>query len=246
MRVFCHVHKRTFHAEPLGEIVCEQGHLLGAAADNNAGNDLWEYCCGCQTFWLVSPEGPGAKECPSCRDQIKTRFYCDQCRTLALETETPVKGREFFLTLSGVPLPSCPGCARVANTHVVPHECRLYAARFFTARTSCAFCGESIVLPPDFPIAVTDYLRDFDEARTEVQFDAATNRFVNLAGGSFFVAPAPANSGVQRLFPSAGELDSADKFYATYGDYFICDEPAPGRVIVEYPATVRKTGDTWV
>jgi hypothetical protein len=247
MRVFCHVHKRTFQAGPLAEIVCEQGHLLGAAADNNAGIDLWEYCCGCQTFWLVSPEGPGATECPNCRDQITTRFFCNQCRTLVLETERAVNGREFFIALSGVPLPSCPGCARAANANVAQHECRLYKGRFFTARTGCAFCGEAIVFPLAFPISVAGYLRDFEEARTEVQFDAATNQFVTLAGGSFFVAAAgPTYSEVERLFPSASVLDSPDKFFTTYSDHFLCDEPATGRVIVEYPATVRKTGKAWV
>jgi hypothetical protein len=247
MRVYCHVHRTAFETAKSTPVVCEVGHLLGAAPNDESGTDTWEYCCSCRSFWLVSPDGPGVTECPVCNDRIAARFFCHRCRSLILEPTSPMNGRDFFLSLQGTPLPACPGCGQIHQAPVVEHQCQSYAASFITARTSCPFCRRSVYSPPAFPIAVSGYLNECPSAGIEVVFEPVSKRFIRAPSGPFLIFPDGLRSSeIETLLPNLSNFDSDSHFSTLYRDYFICDAPGSGQVIIDYPATVKRDGQVWL
>jgi predicted nucleic acid-binding Zn ribbon protein len=227
-------------------IVCERGpHHIGAAPNDVAAQDLWEYCCNCQNFWRINPEEPAFSHCPVCERAISTRYLCDQCSTISLDSPTPAKKREFYLSLEGVPLPACPGCLNAARQPLLEHECDASATLFSTARKSCPFCHEKINVPLSFPASVAEYLSQFTGEKLEVSFDTVTRQLVKASPGEFFLLQAQNGIHHSIVLPSRTHFDSQRDFFRHYKDYYDCDEPAAGEVFVLTPATVQKEGKGW-
>jgi hypothetical protein len=166
---------------------------------------------------------------------------------LILEPASPTSGRDFFLSLQGAPLPACPGCAQVHEARAVEHQCQAYAASFITARTICPFCRKSVYSPPAFPIAVSDYLNECQSARIEVVFEPVSKRFIRTPSGPFLIfSEGERTPEIETLLPNLSSFDSDSQFSTLYHDYFICDAPGFGQVIIDYPATVKKDGQVWI
>jgi formylglycine-generating enzyme required for sulfatase activity len=246
MRVYCHIHKRSFSAEILTPVICERGkHILGAAPNDPTESDLWEYCCNCQNFWLVNPDGPGASQCPVCERPPTARYLCEQCHTLTLEALGSPGGREFFLSLQGAPRPCCPGCLKSENKPLIEHTCDAYAARFTTARQTCPFCQKSLAAVPAFPMSVAKYLSKFKGEKLAVAFDAESRQLVNTEPGTLLLLVGENGFGGQILLPRLSHFDSEQQFFQLYQDYYLCDAPAAGEVIIVYPATAIREGSNW-
>jgi len=187
MRFYCPVHKRSFNAAGVGLIECEKGkHLLGSPPSDASAYDIWEYCCDCQNFWLVSPDGPGSLQCPVCERAIAARYLCDRCNTVTLESVFPAKGRPVFFSLQGIPRPYCPGCKNAEHRKPSRHDCEAYDDSFGTLRGECLFCHQEIAALPSFPSSVKDFLAKTNGSeRIEVAFDKASLRFHQSSSGTF-------------------------------------------------------------
>jgi formylglycine-generating enzyme required for sulfatase activity len=132
----------------LTPVVCARGrHVLGDAPNDTAGSSLWEYCCECQTFWVLKT-GTSEAACPVCDRAAGKRYLCDTCQTLTIESTTPASVKEVILSALGTPQPACPGCNQSQGKVVVTHDCATYGAKFVSARATCPFCKSAIVKPP--------------------------------------------------------------------------------------------------
>jgi formylglycine-generating enzyme required for sulfatase activity len=245
MRFYCPVHKRSFNAAGVGLIECEKGkHLLGSPPSDASAYDIWEYCCDCQNFWLVSPDGPGSLQCPVCERAIAARYLCDQCNTVTLESVFPAKGRPVFFSLQGIPRPYCPGCKNAEHRKPARHDCEAYDDSFGTLRGECLFCHQEIAALPSFPSSVKDFLAKTNSERIEVAFDKASLRFHQSWPGTFVLLEGGSSLPGNLVLPNVSTFDSAEQFQI-YEQSYSCDEVRPGEVIVVYPATVTNEGDKW-
>lgn len=246
MRVYCHTHKRSFSVEAVTPIVCEKGqHVLGAAPNDETAQDYWEYCCNCQNFWRINLDDPAFSQCPVCERSITARYLCNQCQAMSLDSSAPAKRREIYLSLEGVPLPSCPGCLKDINKTLLEHECEAFAATFTTARETCLFCHEKIAVTLSFPASVSEYLKQFTGDKLEVAFDAESRQLVRASPGEFFLLQSQNGKQSNIVLPNLTRFDSQQDFLQHYKDYYDCDDPAAGEVIVLSPATVQKEGKGW-
>ena len=227
-------------------IVCEKGrHVLGAAPDDGSAQDLWEYCCNCHNFWRINLDEPAFAQCPVCERPTTARYLCDRCRTMSLDSSAPAKRREVYLSLEGVPVPHCPGCSGGAGEGALEHECEAFAATFTTAREACPFCHENVAAKPSFPASVSEYLAKFSGDKLEVAFDAESKQLIRASPGEFFLLRAADAAHGDIVLPRLTRFDSQHDFLRRYKDYYDCDEPAAGEVIVLWPATVQKEGKGW-
>jgi hypothetical protein len=246
MRVYCHTHKRSFSVEATTPIVCDKGpHPLGATPNDETSQDIWEYCCNCENFWRINPDEPALGQCPVCERVISARHLCAHCQTLTLDSSAPAKRREFRLSLEGAPLPSCPGCSQTNERPLLEHECEAFAAAFTTARSSCPFCHEEVAVGLSFPASVANYLNQFTGDKVEAAFDAESRQLVRTSPGEFLLLQTAKGAQLNFALPGLTRFDSRNEFFKYYKDYYDCDEPAAGEVIVLSPATVRKEGKGW-
>ena len=246
MRFYCHVHRNSFSAEILSQVTCEQGnHVLGSAPNNPSEADLWEYCCDCESFWLVSRDGPGAAQCPVCNRRPVERYMCNHCKTLTLEAVGPSSGRAFFLSLQGSPRPSCPGCLISESKSLHEHACKVYAAAITTSRTTCLFCREKLAGSPAFPMSVGEFLSEFEGEQLEVAFDSESGHLAQTTAGPLLVLRETNGFHDHLLVPKGPRLDSKSQFFQLYKEFYLCDAPAPGEIIIVNPATARREGKNW-
>ena len=245
MRFYCHIHKRSFSAPTSSPIECEKGgHLLGSAPGDPDGSDIWEYCCDCQNFWLISPDGPGFEQCPVCERRTAARYFCNHCNTITVETELPQRGRAVFLSLQKLPVPACPGCQRSQTDHPTEHTCKAYDGSLSTLRNKCPFCHEAIAVLPAFPMSVSEFVGQSKDRLIEVNLDPDTCLFIRRPGGEFLLAEAIGPSGGDILLPNHLRVETDDQL-RVYETAFACDEPGSGELIVVYPATVNREGEGW-
>jgi tetratricopeptide (TPR) repeat protein/ribosomal protein L32 len=227
-------------------IICEKGqHVLGAAPNDEAVQDYWEYCCNCQNFWRITPDEKAVAQCPVCERSISARYLCNYCNTLSLDSLSAAKGREFYLSLEGVPLPSCPGCLKKDEKALLEHECEAFSAAFTTARETCPFCHEKLAAAFSFPASVSEYLKEFTGDKLEVGFDTESRQLVKASPGDFLLLQARDGSQGNMVLPSRARFATQQEFFRHYKDYYDCDEPAAGEVIVLSPAIVQKEGRGW-
>jgi hypothetical protein len=246
MRFYCHVHKLSFSASPLAPVQCEKGgHLLGSAPADKSGYDIWEYCCDCQNFWLVSPDGPGSSQCPVCEREIGARYCCDSCKTFSLESVAPEKGRSIYFSLQGIPRPYCPGCKNSEHRKPTEHFCEAYKYAFATLRSECLFCKEHIETIPMFPTSVTSFLSQINSELLEVDFDSESTRFVSSSPGRFVLVEGGKFLTSTILLPNIARFDSAES-YQPYEQSYICEQPVAGEIVIDYPATVSRELGSWL
>lgn len=145
MRIFCPTHEASFETADAQKILCEiTGHTLSSDFPHA---EFWEFCCNCGTF-SPSKLGRGEKArtvCFSCENEVSKRFLCPSCKIVSFECATQAKGRNYFVTPSGIE-PECPGCRSItAAAEVVRHECTDIEAAIYIADGSCPFCLEKTV-----------------------------------------------------------------------------------------------------
>lgn len=246
MRVYCHTHKRSFSVEAVTPIVCDRGpHPLGAMPDDETAQDLWEYCCNCENFWRINADEPALGQCPVCERVISARHLCACCQTMTLDSSSPAKRREFRLSLEGAPLPSCPGCSKTDARALLEHECEAFGAAFTTTRANCLFCHEDMAVGLTFPASVANYLDQFTGDKIEAAFDAESRQLVRTTPGEFLLLQTVKGAQFNFALPGLTRFDSRNEFFKYYKDYYDCDDPTAGEVIVLSPATVRREGKGW-
>src|SRR5215212_1760132 len=194
MRIFCHAHKRSFLAAANTPILCEKGqHTLGAVPGDPAAHDYWEYCCSCQNFWRVNTGEPALAQCPVCERDASARFLCSNCDTLCIDSLTPAKNREVYLSLNGTPVPYCPACKSPATEAVLDHDCETLQQTVTTSRPNCPFCNEKIASASlSFPASVASFLDQYSGDKLEVSFDPHSRQLIKANRGDFVLLSAPA------------------------------------------------------
>lgn len=143
--VYCPTHDGYWVVERAAtQMLCPMGsgHLLPGVP---GGDDLWEYCSDCDTFWAANLPGPQylKQSCRRCMSKVASRFLCRTCATLVIEPEAASDNRRVRFEAGHGLVPYCPGCHRVSEGRLFLHECEQLAASFITSRAICPFCHES-------------------------------------------------------------------------------------------------------
>ena len=245
MRIFCHTHKRSFLADATTPVVCEKGsHVLGAAPGDKSAHDYWEYCCSCQNFWRINQGEPALPRCPVCEREVSNRFLCSNCDAVTIDSSTPSKSRDFYLSLNGTPVPGCPACLDSSPGPTLEHDCETFEVTFLTSRTMCPFCAEKIGIALSFPASVAAFLEQHAGDRLELSVNPGTGQLVKAEPGDFVLLTTQ-TSPAQILLPNQTQFSSDDDYFGYYQDYYDCDGPFEGDVVVVHPAIVRKEGRGW-
>lgn len=143
--VYCPSHDGYWAVERSAtQIQCPMGngHLLPGVP---GGDDLWEYCSDCDTFWAADLSAPRFLKdtCRRCMSKVALRFLCRTCATLAIEPEAASDNRRIRFEAGRGLVPHCPGCRRLSEGRLFLHECEQLATSFITSRTICPYCHES-------------------------------------------------------------------------------------------------------
>src|SRR5215218_457290 len=111
LKIYCPQHKSTFDVAESRKIVCAiVEHTLSI---NFPYNELWEYCCDCQTFSpsQLAVGGKAETACPRCERPTMSRFICDVCSVFTIDSGEEDLRKLFYLSLENSAVePSCPGC----------------------------------------------------------------------------------------------------------------------------------------
>ena len=251
MRVFCPEHKRGFFAPRQSPIKCEnRGHVLGEINfAGEAGDQVelqWQYCCNCEHFCPISPEGETLDRCPVCTRRTSLLYICDRCFTVSFESNTPLGTKNFTITSEGLPQPSCPACLQTNSGEVREHACDQLGASFTTALNACPICGERLDIGPAFPMLLAQYLRRIKTAnKVNVTFDYDTGLFVPVEDGEFVLITNSADKQAIVL-PRLPRFSNTREFYEIYQDYYhYSAELKPGEVCINEPAVAERSGEGW-
>ncbi len=245
MRVYCTTHSLGFTTGRAQRLLCENGgHELDSDFPK-AG--FWEYCCDCQSFIPSNfvKGGKAAPECAVCDRQTSRRFVCAECCVVSYESDSPARGKFASLTANGSPQPVCPGCLRPTVSRLRSHSCEVVGAFFTTPRSTCPFCKEEIALPLSFPMPVAELMRDFKGEKISVQHNAAEWLLVESDAGEFIVIPHGADAMQAILLPKTAHFNTAEDFSKHYKDYYDCDSPDAGDVVILSPAVVKEAAGGW-
>ncbi len=150
LKIFCPQHQSIFEVAESSKIVCEiKEHALSNDFPNS---EFWEYCCDCQTFSPSNLEvgGKVKKACPHCERQTNSRFICDSCKTVALDSGEETKGKLFRVDFDTKTIePSCAGCLKdFSGADLKLHKCDEAQDVFLTSRKSCPFCKKEVAPTP--------------------------------------------------------------------------------------------------
>ena len=252
MRVFCREHERGFFAPRQNPIKCDnRGHILGElnfAGDKRSEIDLsWQYCCNCEHFCPISPDGDSLKRCPVCARGTSQLYVCDRCFTISFESNPPINTKNFTLTAEGVPRPACPGCLQASTGEVREHECDDLGRSFTTALTTCPICRERLDIGPSFPNLVSQFLRKTKAAnKTNVTFDYDTGLFVEIEDGEFVIVPDGSEPNRVMIVPRLAQFSDPRQFYEFYQDYYHHRaEIRVGEVFIHEPALAERADGGW-
>ncbi len=147
LKVYCPQHQASFEIAESPKIVCEiKEHAL---SNNFPREEFWEYCCDCQTFSpsRLTASGKADTSCPRCERPTLSRFLCNVCNVLTVDSGESTRDKRFYLSLEAFAIvPSCPGCltdftAKKLNLH----KCAEIRAVLETPRETCPFCKKDIV-----------------------------------------------------------------------------------------------------
>lgn len=252
MRVFCREHERGFFAPRQNPIKCDnRGHILGElnfTGDKRSEIDLsWQYCCNCEHFCPISPDGDSLKRCPVCARGTSQLYVCDRCFTISFESNPPINTKNFTITAEGIPRPACPGCLQAGTGEVREHACDDLGRSFTTALTTCPICRERLDIGPSFPNLVSQFLRKTKAAnKTNVTFDYDTGLFVEIEDGEFVVVPDASERNRVMIVPRLAQFSDARQFYEFYQDYYHHRaEIRVGEVFIHEAAMAERADGGW-
>jgi hypothetical protein len=248
MRVFCPIHKKGFSAPRRNPIRCEnKHHVLGELDFEGRAREpvevSWEYCCNCEHFW---PSDFADARCPVCDREISARYLCDKCYIFSLESSNPVAVKNFTLGPEGAPQPSCPCCLQESTngTLPIPHQCDSLGITYTTTFRSCPFCDELIGGPPSFPAPTAKHLNSM-WAIKRVSVDYERDMLVEAEDGEFVLILDGNASHKLIVIPALTNFITKQDFYERYQDYYHCENPSPGEVIVIEPTVVARVDGGW-
>ncbi len=249
MKVFCPQHKKGFLAPRRNPIRCENKlHVLGDLDFEGQAKEpvqaRWEYCCNCEHFWPRDVDEQASAQCPVCTRQLSLRYLCDRCYTISSESPTPAKTKNFTVTPEGAPQPSCPGCIESPASALRQHHCDEWGASFSTALTSCPVCGRLIGDIPPFPSPVGEYLNKIKAYQT-VGVNYESDMLVAAEDGEFVLIAIGPEKNQSIILPRRARFTSKRDFYDNYQDYYVCENPTVGEVLVIDPAIVEKVEGGW-
>ena len=252
MKVFCPEHNKGFFAPRQNPIKCDnRGHILGElnfAGDNGSDVELhWQYCCNCEHFCPISPNGESLERCPACTRRTALLYLCDRCLTISFESGTPLETKNFTLTSEGVPRPACPGCLQMSSGEVREHACDELGTSFTTAVTTCPICRERLDIGPSFPNLVSQFLRKTKATnKSNVTFDYDTGLFVEIEDGEFVLVPDASDRDLVMVVPRLAQLSDPREFYELYQDYYHHRaELRVGEVFIHEPALAERADGGW-
>jgi tetratricopeptide (TPR) repeat protein len=116
---------------------------------------------------------------------------------------------------------------------------------FTTAHHSCPFCDEQIANRPSFPAPVAEYLGRVKDKRITCQPDPQSNLLVEAEDGKFLLLPSGTTPNLSIVLPKSTRFSNKRDYYDAYKDYYECEAPAAGEVIVVYPAIATRLEDGW-
>jgi hypothetical protein len=249
MRIYCPTHQKSFPAPRKNPIKCEnKNHVLGemdfAGSALEEAKPAWAYCSDCEHFWRLDPDVKAEGLCPVCERSISKRYLCHRCYTFTLESETPADVKNFTMTQDGVPQPGCPACLKEfsGGAPLYEHGCEIFGATFKTSLDACPICEELIGGAPGFPASVQDYL-DKVKAQKKLRFSYERDLLVADEDGEFVLIPNGKENSI--LLPGLSRFTNRQEFYDTYENHFHCENPAPGEVLILYPAVVNRVEGGW-
>lgn len=140
-RFFCPDHKKGLTIEATAEIYCQTGsHPL--TSEFPPFKEYLEYCCGCRRFIPFSITGNDKeKKCPSCENEIISRYFCHNCQTLTYDVVKKLDDKQYKILGNGDVAPHCPACkmnSKPDSFHF--HDCGTLKTAFHTSRLRCSFC----------------------------------------------------------------------------------------------------------
>lgn len=243
LRIYCLAHNLGFIAPRTPRIKCESG---GHELDHGFPHaEFWEYCCDCQHYWRLDAGNTLAEqECPACERKITKRFFCAECKVIAIESDSPARRKAYSISSRGTASPACPGCLVPPPAVSLEHECADFGA-FVTSRSVCPFCDEPLEAPPSFPCSVSSYVASLRKPAVILQFDPGSNVLRESQAGDYILIEKVPGLALPIVIPKAAKLSSKQDYYNTYYELFNCDNPATGEVIVLSPAIVEKTEEGW-
>jgi TolA-binding protein len=241
LTLFCVKHQETFTMSRTGlEVVCDQGpHVLS----ENYLQQKWNYCCSCQSFFARNDADSAKERCLVCDREITARYLCNNCDTLAFETESPPLKREFALSQAGLAVPVCPCCLKASTAKAVEHSCTCLKTLFTTARSTCPFCEAQLVAPRQFshtfPAAfrrpVAYYLNHFDGKAFRAGYSETQKNALAAQNDGRFWLTMFQDEHTYMVFPSVTQAESAQAFLALQ-KLFDCNHAAAGEVWLVAPA----------
>lgn len=244
-RVYCPTHKVSFTVSEAGRIVCEGGGE--ALAQKFPYEQAWEYCCDCQSLWPsdLAKGGKAAEQCFVCGREIRRRYVCDNCKVISLDSDGPTKRKPFSIP-ERIVEPECPGCSKNSTgVAALEHRCAEAGVLFSTAHASCPFCDEQIANRPSFPAPVAEYLSRVRDKKITCKLDLQDNLLVADDDGKFVLLPSGTTPNLSIVLPKLTRFASKRDYYDSYEDYYECETPAAGEVIVIYPAIATKLENGW-
>jgi len=242
------MHKKGFSAQRRNPIRCEnKNHVLGEIDFEGRAREPvevgWEYCCNCEHFW---PSDFADERCPVCNRQISARYLCNKCYTFSLESSNPVAVKNFTLGPEGAPQPSCPACLQEAENVIlpIPHQCDSLGVTYYTTFRSCPFCEELIGGPPSFPAPTAKHLNSM-WAIKRVSMDYERDMLVEAEDGEFVLILDGNASNQLIVIPTLTSFITKQDFYEHYQDYYHCENPSAGEVIIVEPTVVNRVDGGW-
>jgi len=242
------MHKKGFSAQRRNPIRCEnKNHVLGEIDFEGRAREPvevgWEYCCNCEHFW---PSDFADERCPVCDRQISARYLCNKCYTFSLESSNPVAVKNFTLGPEGAPQPSCPACLQEAENVIlpIPHQCDSLGVTYYTTFRSCPFCEELIGGPPSFPAPTAKHLNSM-WAIKRVSMDYERDMLVEAEDGEFVLILDGNASNQLIVIPTLTSFITKQDFYEHYQDYYHCENPSAGEVIIVEPTVVDRVEGGW-
>lgn len=245
IKVFCPTHKIGYETTAAKTIVCEAGgHLL---AQSFPDENFWEYCCDCQTFFPsgVAKENRLSDECVVCESRTARRYLCDACKLISFESDEAARGKAFNVAAGAAVRPSCPGCLAPSKLHPVFHACPEIAADLTTSRQTCPFCQETLEAAPSFPLSVAKFLNQMKAKKTIARLNRFDKSLRAADDGEFVIVSHGARDDMALAVPRLARFESKQQFYEHYKDFYACDDPSAGLVIMQYPAVVIRNDDEW-
>lgn len=206
----------------------------------------WEYCCNCEHYWPLDLDQKASTECPVCARLISQRYLCGRCHMIILESPTPAELKNFRLSPEGAPQPSCPGCTESPTGILREHQCDSLGIgiSFTTALAWCPVCKEIVGDAPPFPFPAGAYL-DRVKVYQSARIDYETNMLVEDDDGEFALVSNGNGTNQSIVLPRLTCFASKRDYYNNYQDYYHCEAPSAGEVIVVYPAVAEKVEGWW-